>query len=118
VIEGMGATLLVVSPQLAKFAKPMKKKLDLTFELFWDEKNSLATKLGLVFTLPNDLQALYTKFGADLERYNGDDSWTLPMPARFIIDQNRIIRHRQTDPDYTIRPEPNEIVTLLEHFAK
>jgi peroxiredoxin len=109
---------LVASPQLSKFGKQMKKKLALTYELFWDEKNGLAAQLGLVFTLPNDLQALYTKFGADLERYNGDDSWTLPMPARFIIDQNRIIRHRQTDPDYTIRPEPNEIVSLLERFVK
>ena len=109
---------MVVSPQLVKYAKPMTKKFGLAYALLRDEKNSVASQFGLVFTLPNDLQALYANFGADLERYNGDDSWSLPMPARFIIDQRGIILHRQTDPDYTIRPEPNEIVTLLKRFAK
>lgn len=115
-IEAKGATLLVISPQVAKFSKQIRKKLDLTYGLLWDEQNRLATRLGLVFELPADLQGLYAEFGADLERYNGDDSWTLPLPARFIVDQSGLIRHIQTDPDYTIRPEPAEIVPLLERF--
>jgi peroxiredoxin len=67
-----------------------------------------------MFRLPNYLKELYQKFGSDLERFNGDDSWTLPMPARFIIDQASIIRVADVDPDYTIRPEPSRTVEKLK----
>jgi peroxiredoxin len=39
------------------------------------------------------------------------------MPARFVIDRKGIIRHAQTDPDYTVRPEPEETVSLLRKLS-
>ena len=44
---------------------------------------------------------------------HGDDSWTLPMPARFVIDRQGIMRWRDVDPDYTTRPEPADTVAAL-----
>ncbi len=32
------------------------------------------------------LRTLNLKWGMDLGRSNGDGSWTLPMPGRFILD--------------------------------
>ena len=43
---------------------------------------SLGTEKRLVFTLPEDLRGVYRAFGIDLPLLNGDDSWTLPLPAR------------------------------------
>lgn len=54
------------------------------------------------------------KLGVDLEKFNGDDSWTLPMPARYIIDQHSTIRVADVSPNYTVRPEPEETVKALE----
>jgi peroxiredoxin len=48
-----------------------------------------------------------------LEKFNGDDSWTLPMPARFVIDRSGIIRYAEVNPDYTVRPEPEEVIGVL-----
>jgi peroxiredoxin len=76
--------------------------------------NQVVSKFGLVFTLPNDLRELYSRFGIDLERFNGDDSWQLPIPGRFIIDSNSLIRYARADPDYTVRPEPRETVAVLQ----
>jgi hypothetical protein len=44
-------------------------------------------------------------FPLDLEKFNGDASSTLPIPARFVIDPHGIIRAAESDPDYTTRPE-------------
>jgi peroxiredoxin len=66
-----------------------------------------------VFRLPDDLSHLYLKFGADLPKFNGDDSWTLPMPARFIIGQDSTILSADVDPDYTVRPDPRATVEIL-----
>lgn len=86
-IQATGATLVALSPQREPFLRQMAEKNHLGFELLRDEGNVVARKFGLVFQLPPDLREVYLGFGTDLARFNGDDSWTLPMPGRFVIDQ-------------------------------
>ena len=43
----------------------------------------------------------------------GDDSWTLPMPARYIVDRDATIRYARVGADYTRRPEPLETLVAL-----
>jgi peroxiredoxin len=105
---------VALSPMREPYLKQMVEKHNVTFELLRDEHNAVAGKFGLVFQLPPDLREVYKSFGTDLARVNGDDSWTLPMPGRFVIDRSRIIRHVDVDPDYTIRPDPAETVALLQ----
>ena len=78
-----------------------------------DQGNQVARKFGLVYTLPDDLRRVYLKFGIDLAQANGDDSWTLPMPARFVIDRTGTIRAVDADPDYTRRPDPARTIDAL-----
>jgi peroxiredoxin len=74
----------------------------------------VAEAYGLVFTLPDDLRAIYLKLGIDLARGNGDGTWRLPVPARFVIDREGTIRAVDADPDYTRRPEPAHTVEILK----
>jgi peroxiredoxin len=64
------------------------------------------------------LRRIYRAFPLDLEAFNGDASWSLPMPARFVIDQGGVIRAAQSDPDYTIRPEPSDTLETLRALAR
>jgi len=84
-----------------------------SFEMLRDTGNQVAEKYGLVFTLPADLREIYLKFGIDLAHGNGDGTWRLPIPARFVIDRQGIIRTADADPDYTRRPEPARTVEIL-----
>jgi peroxiredoxin len=59
------------------------------------------------------VRTIYLGFGIDLGKTNGDESWTLPMPARYVIDRDGVIRDAQVDPDYTRRPEPSETIAVL-----
>lgn len=88
----------------------------MTFEILSDPGNEVAQRYGLTFKLPEDLKEIYLKFNIDLEKYNGDDSWTLPLPARLIIDQEGIIRNAAINPDYTVRPEPEETIAALKNM--
>ena len=90
----------------------------LTFPVLNDHGLTIAKAFGLVFTLPDDLRDVYLKtFKNDLAKRNGDPSWQLPMPARFVIDRSAIIRAAEADPDYTVRPEPEETVAILKMLA-
>ena len=113
-IRSAGADLLSISPQLPEYNRALIKKKNLTFDLISDPGNRVAKTYGLVYIFPEDLKRLYIGFGIDLSRFNGDDSWTLPMPGRFVIDRSGIIRYAEANPDYTIRPEPEETILLLK----
>lgn len=116
-IETRGGRLVAISPQLDKYSKQVVKKHQLTFPVLGDKDNKTAAQFGLVFTLPEPLQELYTSFGLDLPRFNGNDSWTLPLPGRFVVGTDGIIKNREVHPDYTRRPEPAEIPELLSSLA-
>lgn len=89
------------------------EKLGLQFEVLRDSGNEVAATFGLRWTLPDDLRRLYVSFGLEIPGGNGDDSWTLALPASFIVDRNGMIYYARTDPDYTCRPEPEETIAVL-----
>ena len=117
-ITTAGATLAVISPQVARTPRETEESKPLSFELLRDFGNQVAEKYGLVFTLPDDLREIYLKFGIDLARGNGDGTWRLPVPARFVIDRAGIIRAVDADPDYTRRPEPARTVEIVEGLSR
>lgn len=108
---------MAISPQLEKYSKQIANKHQLSFPVLTDKGNLFAARCGLVFTLPEPLQKLYSGFGIDLVRFNGSDQWTLPLPGRFIVDSKKIIRNAEFHPDYTQRPEPTEILRILRSIA-
>ncbi len=108
---------MVISPQLEKFSQSLSKEKNLTLELLSDLGNRVADKFGLVFKLPDNLQKIYLQFGIDVPKFNGDDAWRLPIPARYIIDQSSVIRYAKIDPDYTTRPEPAHTIAALKSIV-
>ena len=112
-ITALGASLVAISPQLPEHNGELIRSRGLGFEILTDRGNAVATRFGLTFTLPQYLRDVYRTFPLDLAKYNGDASWTLPMPARFVIDRAGIIRYAESDPDYTTRPEPEDTLTAL-----
>ncbi|MCP4902713.1 MAG: redoxin domain-containing protein [bacterium] len=116
-INEIGASLFAISPQLSEHNRALIEKHQLGFEILYDSGNETAAAYGLRWPLPDNLKALYSQFGIDLPTGNEDDSWTLPLPARYIVDCHGTIVYARTDPDYTRRPEPDETVTALAKLA-
>ena len=114
---GLGASLVVISPELPERTADMAAKQKLTFPIVWDEKSRVAEAFGLAFTLPDDLREVYRSFGNDLTQRNGDPSWQLPVPARFVVDAGGLVRSVEADPDYRYRPEPETAVALLREIV-
>ena len=78
----------------------------------------MAAHFGLRFALPDYLREMYRTFPLDLEKFNGEATWTLPIPARFVVDQHGIIRAAESDPDYTTRPEPEDTLEALRALSR
>ncbi len=112
-IEAAGSRLIAISPELPDKSLSTREKNALGFDILFDQGNQIAESFGLVFTLPEVLRPIYDKFGLDIPAYNGDQSFRLPMPATYIIDQTGMVRFHFVDADYTRRLEPAEIVEQL-----
>ncbi len=116
-LKDLGATLVALTPQLAEFSQGMVEKHKLNFDMLRDPGNAYAAELGIRFDLPDAVREIYLGFGNDLAAVNGDDSWTLPMPARIVVDSGAIVRATDIDPNYTARPEPEKTLDDVRALA-
>jgi len=112
-IRARGATLVTLSPQLGEFARPWRDEDGIEFPILLDLGLGIARQYGLAFRLPDYLREAYVGLGIDLPRYNGDESWELPVPATFVIGGDGVIVYAEADPDYTVRPEPADVVAAI-----
>jgi hypothetical protein len=76
--------------------------------------NELAARFGLCFRMPDYLIEIYRDtFNNDLTRINGDSSWTLLMPGRFVVGSDGVNAYAEANVDYTLRPDPNELLLVI-----
>ena len=113
-INELGASLVAVSPQVTEKNRELIEKHKLSFEILSDHGNAYAAKLGIRFEVPSEIKAIYTGFGLDLAASNGEPSWTLPIPARLVVDSSGVVRAADIDPNYTVRPEPEKTLDDLK----
>ena len=104
----LDTTLVALSPLQPQYGLGIVEKHGVSFDILSDPGNAYAAALGLRFKLPPELEAIYRSFGVDLPAFDGDESWTLPMPGRLVIDRTGVVRAVEVDPDYTVRPEPQK----------
>ncbi|HEX8589790.1 peroxiredoxin-like family protein [Pseudomonas sp.] len=112
--RGLGANLVAISPQIKANSRKSVRQNKLSFPILSDVKGDVSAQFGLRFNLPDYLIDLYKGFGNNLPVFNDDPSWTLPMPARFVIGQDGIILYAEVNPDYTQRPDPTELLPVLQ----
>lgn len=115
-IRARGATLVVISPQTAPNSRKSQRQNKLSFPILTDTKSELAQALGIRFALPDYLVELYKSFGNDLPLINDNPAWVLPMPSRYVVGIDGIIAYSEVNPDYTQRPDPSELLPVLDRL--
>lgn len=112
-IQAAGASLIAVSPQTPDASLSTAEKNNLSFDVLSDVGSTAANAYGIAFELPNELKTLYTELGHALPDNNGTNDWKLPIPATFVIDQQRRILLAHVDVDYRNRLEPTEAIRAV-----
>ncbi|WP_149499757.1 peroxiredoxin-like family protein [Roseiconus lacunae] len=108
-IEGAGAQLVVLTPEIPEKAKETASKNDLAFVSLFDSNNDVARKYGLVFKLPDPIVPIY-RDRLKLNEFNDNDAMELPLSATYVIDTDGVIRYAFLDADYKKRAEPSVVV--------
>ena len=103
------ATVIAISPQSIHFNHDLKVQNNLEFRILSDKGNEIADKYGLVFTLQENIREIYKNMGADLELFNSDKTYKLPIPATYLIDKNKKIVFSSVSTNYMERADVCDI---------
>ena len=117
-VRALGAEIVVVTPELERYTRALHKKLNLTFDILTDLHLKIAEQFRLVFTLPDYVRDLYKSFGSTLDRFHDESEYRLPIPARYVVDKQGIIRTADVNADYTIRSEPSETLRQVRALTR
>ncbi|WP_347556934.1 peroxiredoxin-like family protein [Robbsia sp. KACC 23696] len=115
--RALGANVVAISPQTPVNSRKAVRTNALDFPVLSDVNGQTGADFGLRFALPDYLVDLYKNLKNDLPAFNNDPSWTLPMPARYVIGQGGVVLYSEINPDYTRRPDPSDMLPVLEKAA-
>ena len=116
-IKAEGANLVGISPETPDSSLSTAEKFALEFEVLSDSGNKVAGNYGLVFELEPAIREIYSSFEFVLPEINGDDSWTLPIPATYVIDCDGTVVWADVNANYTERAEPADVLVALKEIS-
>lgn len=123
-ITGAGATLIAITPEkpgavdILADSGVRQDVIDMAvgnvgFDVLHDAGNRVAETFGLVFDLPESHRQLLKMLQVDVEKLNGDDSYTFPDPATYVIDTSGQITWAFVPNNYRKRAEVDQILDAL-----
>jgi peroxiredoxin len=114
----LGASLLAVSPQMSVLNRACVRKRKLKFPILHDSGGRVAAEFGLNWEIPANLRKLYLGLNVDLAKFNGEAGWSWPLPARYLIDQQRTIVYAEVNTDAAHRMNLEGLLTSLENLRR
>jgi peroxiredoxin len=108
-----GALLAAISPETQRQSDFAVQQHGLPFPLLHDPGAMLAEQFGLVYTVPEYHQRYLKSIMVNLPFLNGEASWRLPMPATYVLGQDRRVLFAEAHADFRVRPEPEEALSAI-----
>jgi peroxiredoxin len=79
-----------------------------------DMDNGYAMSLNLAFWMGEEMkEIMQQRPDRDIAKFQGNDSWMLPVPATFVVGPSGRIGARFVDPDYRKRMAIDDLVMAL-----
>ena len=102
-IVAAGGDVVSIVPETGKYARALKESRSVPFRVLTDLYLAYALSLGLVFWVGDTIKETYRQFGIDLEQFQGNGGWLLPIPATLVVGQDGLVKARFVDPDFRHR---------------
>lgn len=112
-ITEKGGVVVAVTPEKPESIKKTLQKTGASFKIIYDEDLTIMKQYQVAFRLEESLLKKYKRWGIDLEETNGNNGPNLPVPATYIIGQDKKILYAFFDPDYKKRATVGKILQNL-----
>lgn len=112
-LTAKGAMVIGVTPETSESLKKTIAKTKASFPMLSDKNNAIMKAYKVDYVMASDMVAKYKTYGIDLNKSNGNETSTLPVPATYIIDKNGTIKFVHFDKDYKKRASVKEMMQYL-----
>lgn len=114
-IHDAGAVqVIAVSPQKSSYMQKFHQENQLTFPILHDKDHSVMKDYKVFFHVTDKYNGYIEKAkGKRIEVFNGDAKAIMPIPATYLIDQDKIIKYVHYDPDYKKRSDVKKVIAQL-----
>lgn len=117
-IKQLGASVVSIMPDTERFTGEYVANNELPFPVLSDVDLGYSLSLGLIFWVGAEIIRLYQEVGIELEKYHGNQSYFLPMAAKFIVGRDGLVKARQVNIEFRERMEPEAIVSALQDLRR
>jgi len=117
-IERLGAQIVSIMPDRVEFTQRSAELDALPFPVLSDIDLGYSLSLGLIYWVGAEIRRLYEDAGVELELYHGNQTYFLPMAAKFIVGPDGLVKSRQVNIEFRQRMEPEEIVAVLRKLRE
>jgi peroxiredoxin len=113
-VEREGSQIVAIMPDRQQFAEEFKNESNAGFPVLTDMDNGYAMSLNLVFWMGEEMkEIMQQRPDRDIAKFQGNDSWMLPIPATFVVRRSGRIVARFVDPDYRKRMAIDDLMMAL-----
>jgi peroxiredoxin len=117
-VASAGAQFVAVTPQRPSNALSLSAKHALAFPVLSDLDQEVVRAYRLRYQISAALKELYASaFGVDLSVHNADGSWTLTVPATFVVDTDQTLAYAYANVDWRQRAEPADVLRAIRKTA-
>lgn len=130
-VRELGGLVVAVSPQSIRQSDFTVQQHGIPFPILCDEGCRVAEQFGIAYKVTEEMQRYYFSILVNLpfihtgrnalqaKRGDVDErAWVLPLPATFVIAQDGTIAFAEAHADPRVRPEPDEVLTVLRSLKQ
>ena len=111
-VAATGGQIVAVMPERQQFVSDLRATSKAPFLVLTDMDNGYAMSLGLAIWVGDEMQKIIAE-RHQLPEYQGNDTWTVPIPATFVVGQDGRIKARFVDPDYRKRMAIEDLLAAM-----
>jgi peroxiredoxin len=108
------AQVVSIVPDRQEYAQTLRLKAFDGLLVLTDIDNGYALSLGLVMWLGDDIKIHMQNRGFQLETFQGNAGWCVPIPATFIVGRNGRVLARFIDPDFRKKMDIESILEAVK----
>lgn len=113
-VRALGGQLVAITPNLEKFNAELEADARVRFPILSDMDNGYAMEVNVAIYVGDEKKRYMKAAGWDISPFQGNEFWTLPIPATFVVGQDGTVAARFIDPDYRKRMSTQDLIAALK----
>jgi len=112
--EKGNASVIAISPQLSKYSKQLSEENGYNFPILFDADHVAMKDYKVFFRVTDEYNDLIFGYENEyIQDRNGDTNPYLPVPATYMIGQDKRIKFVHYDPDYRKRADVDKALSSI-----